>query len=86
MLRAAQGAPYGRGVKRNVRGQVVLDALYKTLDNLHFAKRNIAKIQNSLTDYIDVRHNELIEEKPCVNAAIKAKKRSQDELAQAFIG
>ena len=41
--------------------------------------------QNILTDYIDVRHNELIEEKLRVNAAIKAKKRRQDELAQAFI-
>ena len=38
-----------------------------------------------MTDYIDVRHNELIEEKLRINAAIKAKKRRQDELAQAFI-
>ncbi len=43
------------------------------------------KIQNSLTYYIDVRQNELIEEKLRVNAAIKAKKRRQDKLTQAFI-
>ena len=85
MLRATQGVPYGRGIKGNVRAQVVLDALYKTLGSLHFTKRDVAKIQNSLTDYINVRHNELIEEKLRVNAAIKAKKRRQDELAQTFI-
>lgn len=33
----------------------------------------------------NVRHNELLEEKLRVNAAIKAKKRAQGELAQAFI-
>lgn len=33
----------------------------------------------------NVRHNELLEEKLRVNAAIKAKERAQGELAQAFI-
>ena len=60
---------------KHVRAQVVLDTFYKTLDNLHFTKRNTVKIQNSLMDCIDVRHNELIEEKLRVNAVIKAKKR-----------
>lgn len=79
------GNPECTRKQKNVRAQVVLDALYKTLDSLHFTKKDVAKIQNSLTDYINVRHNELIEEKLRVNATIKAKKRRQDELAQAFI-
>ena len=79
------GNPECTRKQKSVRAQVILDALYKTLDSLRFTKRDIAKIQNSLTDYINVRHNELIEEKLRVNAAIKAKKRRQDELAQAFI-
>ena len=38
-----------------------------------------------MSDYINVRHSELLEEKLRVNAAIKAKKRNQGELAQAFV-
>ena len=69
------GNPECTRKQKNIRAQVVLGALYKTLDSLHFTKRDVAKIQNSLTDYINVRHNEPIEEKLRVNAAIKAKKR-----------
>ena len=79
------GKPEYTRKQKNIRAQVVLGALYKTLDSLHFTKRDVAKIQNSLTDYINVRHNKLIEEKLRVNAAIKTKKRRQDELAQTFI-
>lgn len=49
------------------------------------AKKEIGELRNNLNDYINVRHNELLEEKLRVNAAIKAKKRAQGELAQAFI-
>ena len=76
------GNPECTRKQKNIRAQVVLDALYKTLDSLHFTKRDAAKIQNSLTDYINVRHNELIEEKLRINATIKAKKRRQDEPAR----
>ena len=54
------GNPECTRKQKNIRAQVVLDALYKTLDSLHFTKRDAAKIQNSLTDYINVRHTNLL--------------------------
>ena len=71
--------------QKNIRAQYILNDIYETLEALHFTKKDVTKIQNSLTEYIDVRHNELIEEKLRVNAAIKAKKRRQGKLSQAFI-
>ena len=79
------GNPECTRKQKSVRAQVVLDALYKTLDNLRFTKKDVAKIHNSLKDYINVRHNELVTEKLRVNAAIKAKGRRKDELTQSFI-
>ena len=71
--------------QKNIRAQYILNDIYETLEALHFTKKDVIKIQNSLTDYINIRHNELIEEKLRINAAIKAKKRRQGELSQAFI-
>lgn len=71
--------------KKNIRAQVVLDDIYKILDRMRFTKRDVEKIQDHLTDYIENRHNKLIEEKLRINAAFKAKKRRQAELAQSFI-
>lgn len=71
--------------QKNIRAQYVLNDIYETLEALHFTKKDVEKIQKHLTDYINHRHNELIEEKLRVNAAIKAKKRRQDKLSQAFI-
>ena len=71
--------------KKNVRVQIVLDDIYKTLDKMRFTKRDVEKIQDHLTDYIENRHNKLIEEKLRINAAFKAKKRRQAELAQSFM-
>ena len=71
--------------QKSVRAQVFLDYFYNTLEALHFGKKEIDELRDNLNDYINVRHNELLEEKLRVNAAIKAKKRTQGELAQAFI-
>ena len=79
------GNPECERKQKNIRAQYVLNDIYETLEALHFTKKDVEKIQNHLTDYINHRHNELIEEKLRVNAAIKAKKRRQDELSQAFI-
>ena len=79
------GNPECERKQKNIRAQYVLNDIYETLEALHFTKKDVEKIQKHLTDYINHRHNELIEEKLRVNAAIKAKKRRQDELSQAFI-
>ena len=79
------GNPECTREQKSVRAQVFLDYFYNTLEALHFGKKEIDQLRNSLNDYINVRHNELLEEKLRVNAAIKAKKRAQGELAQAFI-
>lgn len=71
--------------QKSVRAQIFLDYFYNTLEALHFGKKEIGELRDNLNDYINVRHNELLEEKLRVNAAIKAKKRTQGELAQAFI-
>lgn len=51
----------------------------------YFGKKEVKKLQDDLSDYISVRHKELLEEKLRINAAIKAKKHRQDELDQTFI-
>ena len=79
------GNPECERKQKNIRAQYILNDIYETLEALHFTKKDVEKIQNHLTDYINHRHNELIEEKLRVNAAIKAKKRRQGELSQAFI-
>ena len=79
------GNPECERKQKNIRAQYVLNDIYETLEALHFTKKDVEKIQNHLTDYINHRHNELIEEKLRINAAIKAKKRRQGELSQAFI-
>ena len=71
--------------QKNVRAQVFLDQFYAALESLHFGKKEIDKLRNYLNEYVNTRHTELIEEKLRVNAAIKAKKRRQGELAQAFV-
>lgn len=70
--------------QKSVRAQVFLDQFYKRLEALHFDKKELAELRKYLSGYINVRHGELLEEKLCVNAAIKAKKRNQGELAQGF--
>ena len=71
--------------QKNIRAQYVLNDIYETLESLHFTKKDVLKIQNSLAEYINVRHNELIEEKIRITATIKTKKHRQGELSQAFI-
>ena len=71
--------------QKSVRAQVFLDQFYTRLEALRFGKKELAELRKYLSDYINVRHSELLEEKLRVNAAIKAKRRNQGELAQAFV-
>ena len=71
--------------KKNIRGNIVLEDIYNKLDSLKFTKKQIEKFKDGLIDYINNRHNEYVTDKLRVTAAIKAKRRKQDELAQAFI-
>ena len=79
------GNPECTRKQKSVRVQVFLDQFYGTLEALNFGKKELEELRKHLSDYINVRHTELIEEKLRVNAAIKAKKRQQGELAQTFV-
>ena len=79
------GNPECTREKKNIRARDVLDSIYRILETLSLKKKDIEKIRNHLTDYIENRHDKLIEEKLRINAAIKAKIRRQDELSQSYI-
>ena len=56
--------------QKNVHTRYVLNNIYKILEALRFTKEDVIKNQNSLTEYINICHNELVEEKPHINATI----------------
>ena len=79
------GNPNCTRKQKNIRVQVFLEDFYKTLDKICFTKRDVNKVRDKLTDYIETQYNILLKDKLQINAAIKAKRRKQDELAQAFV-
>lgn len=70
--------------QENIRAQYVLSDIYETLEALHFTKKDVEKNQNHLTtDYINHRHNELIEENCALMPRLRL--RNAAKTSQAFI-